>query len=232
MNCRHLGFWTVLVLSCTVLNTQASVLVPDGLQPGDMYHLAFVTRGERNATSTDIQDYNDFVQLQASANAALTGTDMGVTWRAIASTSATDARDNARVEAPVYLMNGTTQIASGFADMWDGSLLAPIGLDQFANPISTIVWTGSSTDGFATGQPLGSPDFRTAGATTQSDGRWISQGIAGESIQTLYALSTKLTVPGTAAVPEPAMYAVWLVLGSLGGLTYARHGRLTSGASS
>ena len=37
----------------------------EGLQPGDAYHLFFVTDGMRDATSTDIADYNAFVRAEA-----------------------------------------------------------------------------------------------------------------------------------------------------------------------
>ncbi len=111
---------------------QASIYVPPGLSPGDTYHLVFVTEGYTNATSSDIDYYNAFVQSEAARNPSLTGTEMGVTWRVIASTSAIDARDNAHVEAPVYLLNGT-KVADDHADFWDGFLDAPVIVDQFVD---------------------------------------------------------------------------------------------------
>jgi hypothetical protein len=44
----------------------ALVVVPPGLNPGDQYRLVFVTAGTRNATSSDINDYNTFVTNQVS----------------------------------------------------------------------------------------------------------------------------------------------------------------------
>ena len=122
---------TILVFSMTAATSQASVFVPAGLQPGDMYHLAFVTAGARDATSTMIGDYNVFVRSQAAMNSALTGTDMGVMYNAIASTSDDIARVNALVAAPVYLLDGT-KIADGFDDMWDGDIDANFQVDQYA----------------------------------------------------------------------------------------------------
>lgn len=101
---------------------QASIIVPTGLNPGDTYHLAFVSSTSRDGTSTNIADYNSFVQ--GVANAAGIGSSENVDWFTIASTSTVDAKDNAvvGVSTPVYLVNGTTKIADGFSDMWDGSL--------------------------------------------------------------------------------------------------------------
>ncbi len=93
----------------------------------------------------------------------VTGADMGVTYRAIVSTSSVDARDNALVTAPVYRLDGEL-VASGFDDMWDGSIRVPISLrvgqtfcsfdhDAFPPPpcVSDYVWTGSSADGTTLG---------------------------------------------------------------------------------
>ena len=41
-------------------------LKPDGLTVGDTFRLLFVTSGERNAASTNLQDYDAFVQDRAS----------------------------------------------------------------------------------------------------------------------------------------------------------------------
>src|SRR5687768_14537876 len=112
---------TSLLLCCVASSSHGSIFVPPGLNPGDMYHLAFVTRDERDATSSDITVYNAFVQVQAALNPTLTGTDMGVLWNAIGSTASVNARDNAPVAAAVYLLDGT-KIADDFGDIWDGSI--------------------------------------------------------------------------------------------------------------
>ena len=97
----------------------ADIVVPAGLSPGDTYHLAFVTHGTTNATSYNIDDYNSFVQAQTALNPSLTGTHMGVVYKAIGSTIEKAANVNALVSGPVYLLNGT-KIVDDFADMWDG----------------------------------------------------------------------------------------------------------------
>ena len=103
--------------------------MPDGLSRGDTYHLAFVTSGTRDATSTDIADYNTFVQNEAQRAGAITK-DWGIQWFAIGSTATKNAHDNAEVRAPVYMLDGT-QIATGYFDMWDGALLHDLNMNQY-----------------------------------------------------------------------------------------------------
>ena len=105
----------IAVLFLTPATTYASIFVPDGLSPGDTYHFAFVTSGYTNAASSNIADYNSFVNQQAELSGATTET-WGINWYAIGSTETVDARDNAAVNAAVYLLNGT-QVETGFNDM-------------------------------------------------------------------------------------------------------------------
>ena len=190
-------FLTTVFMFLAVATSQASVVVPGVLQPGATYHLAFVTRDGRDATSANIADYNAFVQAQAALNPALTGTDMGVAWKAIGSTATVAARDNALVEAPVFLLNGSTKIADGFADMWDSSIDATLTLTQFAANSFVSNWTGTAPDGLPTsGRTLGpTTAFAMTGAPF-TDQRWIFN-VQGDptGVRPLYALSQKLTVP-------------------------------------
>ena len=161
--------------------------------------------------------------VQAALNPGPTGTGVGVSWKAIASTPSDDARDDALVQAPVYLMDGTTLIASDFVDMWNGDISAPIGLTQFGAPRGSIsVWTGSLTDG--TGWAfLELGDFSAVasghGATAFSDSGWVMDSQADPSgMFPLYALSEKLTVPGgPGVIPEPISATLGLMgLAALG----------------
>ena len=200
----------MVFLGLAVSSTFADVFVPDGLNPGDEYHLVFVTREAIDAINADINVYNDFAQNQAAMNPELTGTSMGVTYSAIVSTPTVDARDNALIEAPVYLVNGT-MIATGFADMWDGSLNSPINYDQHMELRSDFAWTGSTSigigfDSFEVGSPS---DLQMAliGTSTTQGSSWIEFTQLGQANHSLiYALSSKLTVP--TVVPEPASLVV------------------------
>ena len=107
----------------------ALVVVPTGLAPGDQYRLVFVTDGTRDATSTNINDYNNFVTNQVTGSAlanALSGAGLTTTWKAIGSTASVAARDNTGTNpsstgVPIYLINGN-KVANNNADLWDGSI--------------------------------------------------------------------------------------------------------------
>jgi hypothetical protein len=203
---------TLIALAATYVSSWGAPFVPPGLQPGDSYHLAFLTAGVHDAISADIAVYNAFVQKQAELNPAATGTDVGVKWYAIASTEAVDARDNALVSAPVYLFNAFNQlkVADGYADMWDGDLQLAIARDQYGidKPPTgdpDLVWTGSIPDGTAYSYPLGSGGLGMGGGigvgeVTRTD-RWMHCCAGVETtLHELYALSEKLVVP----IPEPS----------------------------
>ena len=65
---------------------------PLDLEPGDQYRLIFTTSQRRDATSSDIGVYNDFVQSVANSSPELAA--LGVEWRAIGWTSKVSALEN------------------------------------------------------------------------------------------------------------------------------------------
>lgn len=92
---------------------------PTGLNPGDKFRFIFVTTGTRNATSTDIADYNTFVNTDAGG---ATYNGSAVTWKAIGSTTTVNARDNVGgfgTNVPVYLVTGT-KVANSLTDTAGG----------------------------------------------------------------------------------------------------------------
>jgi len=203
---------TVVLLLITTSPTRAGI-VPAGLNPGDQYQLVFVTEGARSAQfDTDINSYNTFVQTESERSGSLTE-NSGINWFVIGSTgpnssmAAVDARDNAVVGAPVYLLDGTTKVADGFNDIWDGDIDNPINIDQFGTGVGNIaVFTGSNDAGFVANfnpqRYLGSSGNTRTGLTGETGFRWINSG-AGLADQPFYALSELLVVP----VPEPSLHA-------------------------
>jgi hypothetical protein len=209
----------------------ALVVVPPGLAPGAQYRLVFMTDGTRDATSTDINDYNTFVTNQVTGSAlanALSGAGLTTTWKAIGSTSATSAKvntgtDGTQPDVPIYLINGN-KVANNNADLWDGSLQHPINLQPNDVISSNLVWTGSVYLG--TGFPqnqLGGGFFGSV-AAGQADSvvfsGWIAQTIdVSSTAKSLYAMSSVLTVPGNqpapVPVPEPASLLGYITLGGL-----------------
>jgi hypothetical protein len=78
---------------------------PTGLSAGDTFRVVFVTDGTTTALSSNIADYNSFVNAQAGG---ATYNGSVVSWAAIGSTSTVNAIDNVGISsAPVYLADGT-----------------------------------------------------------------------------------------------------------------------------
>jgi len=215
------------VATLALAHVAQAMPVPLDLNPGDTYFLAFVTEGTRDAASSNIADYNNFVQAQATlAGLQLDNSANPVTWKAIGSTATVDARDNiGNIIAPIYRMD-LQRVANDETDLFDGpfvsSIISPILLDQFSTPFIVGVWTGSDSNGTQfLGNALGSsePFFGLSGTIDQP---WISFATAATNQVSnnpfhLYAISSALTVPTPTQalnVPEPAT-ALLLTLGAL-----------------
>jgi MYXO-CTERM domain-containing protein len=197
-----------------------------GLSPGDTYRYAFVTSTTRDATSTDIADYNAFVQTVGDATGSLFA-GSSIAWSAIFSTDSIAAKDNIGgvFSEPIYSVDGQL-IASSSSDLWDGTLQTAINWTENHISLTTAdVWTSSNWDG--TYQPR--EDYvvyqRIASGTTQfTTGAWIAYGGALTILQrNLYAISETLTVP-RADAPVPPTTAL-LALGLLAAAGLRRRGR-------
>ena len=136
-------------------------LVPDDAELGDGFRLLFVTSGERDAFSSKIADYNEFVQ-----RAAASGRDdirpYSSLFRALASTNGKAARDNTATThtpsapgLPIWWLNGP-RAANDYADFYDGNWDhgdpaynedGTVELEGSPCDASDAVWTGSSADG-------------------------------------------------------------------------------------
>jgi hypothetical protein len=177
---------------------------PAGLNPGDQFRFVFVTDGIRDATSTNIADYDSFVNVDAGG---ATYNGVVVNWLAIGSTDSVDAIDHVgQATAPVYLSDGTLVTTDTTpSGLWSGSLVHQINLDLAGNivPTFTFVWTGTNPTGTGFGGPLGSPPTPQVGATTDTGGAWVSSGRSqiGDP-RNFYGISSVLTV--AQSVPEPS----------------------------
>ena len=181
---------------------------PAGLNPGDQFRVVFVTDGTRDATSTNIADYDSFVNAEAGA---ATYNGAVVNWLVIGSTDSVDAIDHVgQTTAPVYLSDGTLVTTSTTdAGLWSRTLVHAIDLDLAAKPpppFDNFVWTGTNPFGTGFGGALG--DTRAqVGSIIFTNDAWVSSGTDNSpGSRPFYGISSVLTVPQ--AVPEPSSLAM------------------------
>lgn len=184
---------------------------PAGLKPGDTFRVVFVTDGARDATSTDIADYNSFVNAQAGG---ATYNGSVVNWSVIGSTSDVAAIDNVgQTETPIYLVDGTLVTTSTTsAGLWSGTLLHAIDESITGANVHTSVWTGTTADGLGSIGKLGAPFIIGGffdlgvdiGVTFTEGSNWISGALGPETVgRQFYGISEVLTVSAR-SVPEPS----------------------------
>ena len=156
--------------------------IPDGLGAGDRFRLLFVTREKRGPGSTNISDYDTFVQTSAGASGAWEAMKAyKANFRVLGSTATVDARDHTGTNplrytgVPVYWINDAI-VATNNADFYDGRWTGTIKSAVFGNITETLyhgvlsdgslhpfsrpdgfdrVYTGSHFDGTKSPAPLG-----------------------------------------------------------------------------
>ena len=143
-----------------------SPLVPSGLRSGDRFRLIFLSSTERNAESTNIADYNKFVQdLAAAGHADIRAHSAG--FRAVACTEAVDARDNTGTNGiglGIHWLGGAKAV-DNYVDFYDGSWDEEVTVRDESGAAVTIpvttsqyaAWTGCAHDGieaFETGDSI------------------------------------------------------------------------------
>ena len=206
-----------------------TVNTPAGLVPGDTFRIAFLTDSGMSATSTNIADYNAFVNADAKTEAgggSVTYNGTPLTFSAIVSTEAVSAQANiGQTGAPVFSMRGevaASDTASSTGGLWSypHPLLNGIYTDLTGNALPTYVWTGTSPNGFTnTPEAMGDQSvvFGVAGYTNIA---WVTAGALSNDFGPLplYGISQTLTV-----VPEPASILLCLSAGGCGAVgAYAR----------
>ena len=175
-------------------------LIPDGIEPGDRFRLLFVTSATRDASSSDIVDYNAHVRVAAGGNADLQAFRSQFT--ALISTSDMDARDNTGTTGggvPIHWLGGA-KVADDYADLYDGDWDSVSGKTEGGGGYTGLVWTGGNKAGEKSGQRYAGADevrLGDLGDATMPLSSPTSK--ASREAYPLYALSPVITV----AEPEP-----------------------------
>ena len=135
-------------------------LKPSDIDAGEQFRLMFITSTTRDATSTDITDYNTFVSTRAAAGVTAMQTYAN-DFTALVSTETVNARTNTLTratdtDAPIYWVGssgrvgGSSRAADDYADFYDGTWQnSRIGRNESGgiSGFFTVLWTGTNTDG-------------------------------------------------------------------------------------
>ena len=206
------SFVLLFFVSSLSADTITPLRYPPGLERGDQYRLFFATSAGRDASSPDVEVYNDFVQSVADV-APIVG-EWDIDWNAVISTSEVDARDNTGtnddvdpVGVPIYLLDGS-QFARTNLDLWNeatdinltiahtelGTILpvVPDGPDLMDGVVE--VWTGTNANGVAF-VPAGQSLVRYGAASTTGSTQFSFNSTLPILERPLYAMSEVLTVP-------------------------------------
>ena len=191
----------IAIIACvlfTGLTAHASPIKIDPIDPPNgPFHFVFVTSGTTTPDSDDIGYYNTFVQ-NAADNADI-GVQLGLTWRAIISTPFVDAIDNVTdTNYPIYTLDGNL-VASGAADLWDGSIDAAIDYTESGTilPGNAWAWTGSLADGhaYAYAEVGGATFITAAGLVANTDDGWIQEvTLSDYETHHIYAIASEPVV--------------------------------------
>ena len=190
------------------------LLLPDGLNIGDQFRLLFISHGDRDGTSSNIADYNTFIQNSAAAGHPAIG-PISAGFTAVACTATVDARDNTGTTGqgvPIYWLGGN-KVADNYPDFYDGAWDDEENAQQEdGEAINILPQTGCANNG--TGKITGGQSFalgESIVAIGQLDSDTTGQdpldgGTAGNSNSlSLYGTSQVLTVVNAPATGVPTI---------------------------
>jgi len=199
--------------------------VPADLSVGDTYRIVFVTEVVVNPGASLLSVYDSIVTSDALSQPELAA--LATTWQVLGSTrflalvharvhTNTDPTNGSDPDVPIYNLQGEL-VASGNADLWDGSLQNAIRYGADAVQNASDVFTGTTPDGldhvFYT---LDNGSSTVIGSSTSTASQWThTTNISTQPTQVYYGISALLMV-----VPEPA--TVFLMSLGLVGLGVSR----------
>ncbi len=203
------GFSTSAVLPLYGMSDVVTVprgginLPPADLLPGQPYRILFVTDKGRDATSTNIADYDSFVTTDANAVPELVA--LNTTFQAVASTTSVDARTHTNTDptpsgstgVPIYSVDGT-RIADDYDELWSvrPSIQVPVGFTASGAAANQAIWTGTYPTGIAdSGLELGALGQTGRGGDPRTANySWIrGYSISTSAVKQLYGISAILS---------------------------------------
>ena len=194
----------VAVLEVMLAGTAVAGFIPPDLLAGSEYQVMFVTSSGTTPISSNIADYNSFVQGQAALDSSLPA----ATWTAVASTPSFNAINASATSGfPVYDTHGDL-LASGYAALFATGSYGP-QYDENGNPTQfQLAWTGTTGSGVASSHPLGSAlsgvGSVTGGYISDAWPTWLKDtSFDNIDVLPLFAISSPITVP------KPPTIAVW-----------------------
>ena len=230
-----IGTGCSLVDGCYVVSADWG-LIPSGLGAGAEFRLIFISSTTRNASSSDITDYNTLVQTAAAAGHA----DIqvyGSTFRVVGSTADVDARDNTATRytgddtagtdddsdlgVPIYWL-GASKVADEYKDFYDGdwddeaNAKDESGSDRSISLDTDWPLTGSDHDGTESftgmsSRALGASSSVRVGrpnSSTSGNGPLRSNNAYNSSTaRPLYGLSPVFRVEGQVVTNTPPAFA-------------------------
>ncbi|MBM3760005.1 MAG: PEP-CTERM sorting domain-containing protein [Acidobacteria bacterium] len=205
-----------LSLGSATVSHAASIIVPAGVQPGDTYRIIFVTSAKRNATSSNIADYNQFVTNAANLSPELQS--LNTTWTALASTSATNVLANTGLSLSdtntrffhtfgqliaTGVSGSNSSLFGGATTLHGARISTEAGVFVIGPNNVSLVWTGTNDEGDTVAQAFLGNDRVSIGNSSMPDRRWIAVSSVPNSEQlSLYGVSGVLTAPS--GIPEPS----------------------------
>ena len=154
---------------------------------------------------------NSDLYSKASGGAPWDGTFLP--FKAILSTSTQSARDHAPILGPVYNTQGEL-VATGDADLWDGSIQNLIYDEAGKSPPGFMVWTGTISDGSFSGASRTDWSAHWSTAVTATIGDWrktdstwiVARNTSLGNANLLYGVSPLL--PGADLSSDPSDFIV------------------------
>ena len=158
-------------------------LKPAGLNPGDEFRLLLMARNGMKATSTDIADYDAFVQEVIGRIGHAHIREYSSHFKVLGSTATLDARDHTGTrgvtDVPTYWLNGPI-VATSYSDLFDGAwpnkhaATLQDGVPVTEGRKHQAICTGSTMHGEATTEPLGADTCTATTIATSAALGWRS----------------------------------------------------------